>query len=247
MKSVIPFTKNLEFKTKISEITSISLEREFKLEKEEITGNLFVTGEYKSHDISANVLPFSYKIPFTIEVPDNIKKEDLTLEITDFAYDIQNDKEITVNVELELCYSLEEKEEEEETPPLVNSDEMIAMMEERNESSDEIKDGAKEELVEREIKKEPEKEALLETEKVEQSEVEKKKTENRNESEDLIMNTTLNDDEYTTYHIHIVKEGETVETICSLYNTNLNFIKNYNDVESLTLGSKIIIPTDDES
>lgn len=246
MKSVIPFTKNLEFKTKISEITSISLEREFKLEKEEITGNLFVTGEYKSHDISANVLPFSYKIPFTIEVPDNIKKEDLTLEITDFAYDIQNDKEITVNVELELCYSLEEKEEEEETPPLVNSDEMIAMMEERNESSDEIKDEVKEELVEREIKKEPEKEALLETEKVEQSEVEEKKTENRNESEDLIMNTTLNDDEYTTYHIHIVKEGETVETICSLYNTNLNFIKNYNDVENLTLGSKIIIPTDDE-
>ena len=247
MKSVIPFTKNLEFKTKISEITSISLEREFKLEKEEITGNLFVTGEYKSHDISANVLPFSYKIPFTIEVPDNIKKEDLTLEITDFAYDIQNDKEITVNVELELCYSLEEKEEEEETPPLVNSDEMIAMMEERNESSDEIKNGVKEELVEREIKKEPEKDAPFETEKVEQSEVEKKKTENRNESEDLIMNTTLNDDEYTTYHIHIVKEGETVETICSLYNTNLNFIKNYNDVENLTLGSKIIIPTDDES
>ena len=246
MKSVIPFTKNLEFKTKISEITSISLEREFKLEKEEITGNLFVTGEYKSHDISANVLPFSYKIPFTIEVPDNIKKEDLTLEITDFAYDIQNDKEITVNVELELCYSLEEKEEEEETPPLVNSDEMIAMMEERNESSDEIKNGVKEELVEREIKKEPEKDAPFETEKVEQSEVEKKKTENRNESEDLIMNTTLNDDEYTTYHIHIVKEGETVETICSLYNTNLNFIKNYNDVENLTLGSKIIIPTDDE-
>ena len=27
MKSVIPFTKTLEFKTKISEITSISLER----------------------------------------------------------------------------------------------------------------------------------------------------------------------------------------------------------------------------
>ena len=47
MKSVIPFTKNLEFKTKISEITSISLEREFKLEKEEITGNLFVLGNIK--------------------------------------------------------------------------------------------------------------------------------------------------------------------------------------------------------
>ena len=84
MKSVIPFTKTLEFKTKISEITSISLEREFKIGNGEISGNLFVTGEYKSHDISANVLPFSYKIPFTIEVPDNIKEDDVTLEITDF-------------------------------------------------------------------------------------------------------------------------------------------------------------------
>ena len=77
MKSVIPFTKTLEFKTKISEITSISLEREFKIGNGEISGNLFVTGEYKSHDISANVLPFSYKIPFTIEVPDNIKEDDV--------------------------------------------------------------------------------------------------------------------------------------------------------------------------
>ena len=245
MKSVIPFTKNLEFKTKISEITSISLEREFKLEKEEITGNLFVTGEYKSHDISANVLPFSYKIPFTIEVPDNIKKDDLTLEITDFAYDIQSDKEIIVNVELELCYSLEEKEDEVETSPIVNSDEMIAMMEERNNTSNEIKEDSKEESVEPEIEKEPEKEVLIEDkEEIKTSDLEK---ENRNESEDLIMNTALNDDEYTTYHIHIVKEGETVETICSLYNTNLNFLKNYNDIENLTLGSKIIIPTDDES
>ena len=136
MKSVIPFTKTLEFKTKISEITSISLEREFKIGNGEISGNLFVTGEYKSHDISANVLPFSYKIPFTIEVPDNIKEDDVTLEITDFAYDMASDKEITVNVELELCYSLEEKVEEKETPFEVNSDEMIAMMEERSDSSE---------------------------------------------------------------------------------------------------------------
>ena len=214
MKSVIPFTKTLEFKTKISEITSISLEREFKIGNGEISGNLFVTGEYKSHDISANVLPFSYKIPFTIEVPDNIKEDDVTLEITDFAYDMASDKEITVNVELELCYSLEEKVEEKETPFEVNSDEMIAMMEERSDSSK---------------KKENDKE------------------EKRNETEDLLINPFLNDNEYTTYHIHIVKEGETVETICSLYQTTADFLKNYNDIENLTLGSKIIIPTDDES
>lgn len=234
MKSVIPFTKTLEFKTKISEITSISLEREFKIGNGEISGNLFVTGEYKSHDISANVLPFSYKIPFTIEVPDNIKEDDVTLEITDFAYDMASDKEITVNVELELCYSLEEKVEEKETPFEVNSDEMIAMMEERSDSSKKKENDLEEENVE--LEKEPKKETLKND-----------KEEKRNETEDLLINPFLNDNEYTTYHIHIVKEGETVETICSLYKTTADFLKNYNDIENLTLGSKIIIPTDDES
>ena len=228
MKSVIPFTKNLEFSTKISEITSISLEREFTLENEEIKGFLYVTGEYKSHDISANVLPFSYKIPFTIEVPENIKKDDLTLEITDFAYDIQSEKEITVNVELELCYSLEEKEEEEKEVLSVNSDEMIAMMEEiKEEELPKIEPAVQKE----EIKEEP-KQSI---------------EEERNESEDVIINTVIEDEEYTTYHIHIVKEGETVESICALYHADLNLIKMYNDTDNLVMGSKIIIPVDDES
>ncbi len=225
MKSVIPFTKDLEFSTKISEITSISLEREFSLEGEEIKGFLFVTGEYKSHDISANVLPFSYKIPFTIEVPENLKKEDLTLEITDFAYDIKSEKEITVNVELELCYSLEEKEEE-EVLPSVNSDEMIKMMEERKE---EVPVQPEPEVKKEEVKEEP------------------PVQEERNESEDVIMNTVSDEEEYITYHIHIVKEGETLESICSLYKADLNLVKTYNDTDNLMLGSKVIIPVDDES
>lgn len=234
MKSVIPFTKDLEFSTKISEITSISLEREFSLEGEEIKGFLFVTGEYKSHDISANVLPFSYKIPFTIEVPENLKKEDLTLEITDFAYDIKSEKEITVNVELELCYSLEEKEEEEEEVlPSVNSDEMIKMMEERKEEEKPIKEEVSV-LPEAEVKKEEVKE-------------EPPVQEERNENEDVIMNTVSDEEEYITYHIHIVKEGETLESICSLYKADLNLVKTYNDTDNLVLGSKVIIPVDDES
>lgn len=232
MKSVIPFTKDLEFSTKISEITSISLEREFSLEGEEIKGFLFVTGEYKSHDISANVLPFSYKIPFTIEVPENLKKEDLTLEITDFAYDIKSEKEITVNVELELCYSLEEKEEE-EVLPSVNSDEMIKMMEERKEEEKPIKEEVSV-LPEAEVKKEEVKE-------------EPPVQEERNENEDVIMNTVSDEEEYITYHIHIVKEGETLESICSLYKADLNLVKTYNDTDNLVLGSKVIIPVDDES
>ena len=71
MKSVIPFSKELDFSGKLSEITSISLEREFEVVQDVIDGNLFVTGDYKSHEISANVIPFSFKIPFSINPKDS--------------------------------------------------------------------------------------------------------------------------------------------------------------------------------
>ena len=71
--------------------------------------------------------------------------------------------------------------------------------------------------------------------------------EERNENEDVIMNTVSDEEEYITYHIHIVKEGETLESICSLYKADLNLVKTYNDTDNLVLGSKVIIPVDDES
>ena len=77
MESIIPFTKDLDFKTPVSEITSISLEREFNVSESSIEGNLDVSGEYKSHDVSAHVNPFHFKIPFTIEIPNNLKGLDV--------------------------------------------------------------------------------------------------------------------------------------------------------------------------
>ena len=132
LESIIPFTKDLEFQTKVSEITSISLERDFTVKECAVTGNLYVTGEYKSHEISANVSPFNYKIPFTIEIPDNIDKESIRLEINDFAYEMLEDTGISVHVELLLSANEEEKVVEEPTPKEVevDSDEIIRMLEE---------------------------------------------------------------------------------------------------------------------
>jgi len=132
LKSVIPFTKELDFAGKVSEITSISLEREFEINETAIDGNLFVTGDYKSHEVSANVIPFSFKIPFTIEIPDNLEKNTISLEISDFAYDNTSEDKITVNIELELSgesIEVQEIEEVEEIPVEVNPEEIISMLE----------------------------------------------------------------------------------------------------------------------
>ena len=241
MKSVIPFTKELDFNAKVQEITSISLEREFSVEEGSVVGNLFVTGDYKSHEISVNVTPFSFKIPFTIEIPDNLDKDSITIEISDFAYDMVDDSKITVHIELELeGQEIEKEEEEEVSEPVVevDSEEILKMMEERHDDEDA---DTTQDIEEKEEEKSND-------EKVDREEVliEAKNEKSLQESEDVIMQNVDADNEFTTYHIHMVKEGETVETICTMYNSNMNLLMDYNDLSNLTPGEKILIPSENE-
>ena len=247
MKSVIPFTKELDFNAKVQEITSISLEREFSVEDGSVVGNLFVTGDYKSHEISVNVTPFSFKIPFTIEIPDNLDKDSITIEISDFAYDMVDDSKITVHIELELEGNeiVQEVEEDEfvDVPVEVDSEEILKMMEERKEEEAEKKqveedEEIQEEFIEEDLKENPT-ENDEERDKVQEIEIVK-------ESENVLMQNIDKDSEYTTYHIHMVKEGETVETICTMYNSNINLLMDYNDLSNLTPGEKILIPSENE-
>ena len=82
--------------------------------------------------------------------------------------------------------------------------------------------------------------------KVHEERDEVKKVEMDKESEDVIMQNIDQDNEYTTYHIHMVKEGETVETICTMYNSNMSLLMDYNDLSNLTPGEKILIPSENE-
>ena len=250
MKSIIPFTKELDFKTKVSEITSISLEREFEVNTSSIEGSLYVSGDYKSHEVSANVTPFNFKIPFTIEIPDNLVEESITLEISDFAYEMEENSKIKVSIELELFgeeKEIEEEEDEEITPIEVDGEEIVKMLEEASEKEKEMEkeDRAEpeEELSEEETTKEEKEEAPADTVDETREETEEDMT-----SENVIITGASNTpDEYTTYHIHIVKEGETIETICTMYNSNLSLLNDYNDLSEVSKGMKIIIPENDES
>ena len=49
-------------------------------------------------------------------------------------------------------------------------------------------------------------------------------------------------EKYVSYYVHIVRESETIDSICMKYSINLDKLKEYNDIEKITLGSKVIIP-----
>jgi hypothetical protein len=113
MRQIIPFKKELLFKTKVSEITSISLEHTLSFSKEgKIIGKFYVTGDYKMTQGSINREKFDFTLPFEIDVESKYKENTITIDIDNFYYEIINDDSLQVNIDV---YIDGEKEEIEET------------------------------------------------------------------------------------------------------------------------------------
>ena len=224
MNCKIPFTKDIDFEKKVSEITSISLEHETKVEEGTLKGNFIVSGDFKSHEVSVNKEPFSYILPFEIDLADDVDPDTIEFMIEDFTYEIVDNSILRVNIDFNVIASLKEKEEVEEEEPLFQNA-LNAFLEEEELDQEERKEN-----------KEEEEKAEEETEE-----------ENKRESEDTIINNIKGEGcEYATYHIHMVSDGESVETICTMYNSNLNILQDYNDLANITPGDKLIIPENNE-
>ena len=204
MDFLIPYTKEITFDSKIAEIVSISLEHEMNINEGEILGNFIVSGEYKTHELSVNKESFNHTIPFNIDLPNNIDKETISFDITDFTYEIVGDDTLKVIIEV----NLKGKELEED---------IIEEQLEREEDLFESPEETKEQIEE------------IDTTIAEESREEPKK-----------------DDDYITYHVHIYKEGDNLESICTKYKSNINILKEYNDITDLKPNDKLLIPEEDE-
>ena len=64
--------------------------------------------------------------------------------------------------------------------------------------------------------------------------------------QNLLNSVKVDDDDFITYQIHIVKENDTLESILVKYNMTLEELKEYNDFSVLNLGMKLIIPVINE-
>ncbi len=212
MKNVIPFTKEITFDNKISEITSISLEENYNCTEDTIDGEFIVSGDYKTHELSVNKESFSYKLPFSVDLTEKIIPDTLNFEITDFSYDILNDNILKVNIE----FSFDAK---------------------RDESTRDYASEV-EELLNNDSLEEPKIEEKIEDENEDRLDKEDENT--------IIDSIKDEDNEYITYHIHVIKESEKVESICTMYKTNANLIAEYNDLTDFKVGEKLIIVEEDE-
>ena len=243
----IPFESTIDFKTNIAEITKMSLEHDYNISEGLVLGNFYISGEYRPHEVSINTEPFKYTLPFTMDLREDIKKDTLEFNIEDFSYEIVDKTNLKVNIE----YSLKAEANEETVFERVNEEELNSELEYIDEflNQEKISEEEKEDEDERNDEKIENVVAKDDEEKeVEINNKEEENTERINaESEKTIMETIKDsDDTFVTYHVHVVKENETLETIANFYSVPSSIITEYNNFDSVSTGDKVLIPKIDE-
>ena len=55
----------------------------------------------------------------------------------------------------------------------------------------------------------------------------------------------MSEETFVTYHVHILKENDTIESLAKSYNISDSLLGEYNDLNDMKPGNKIIIPIDE--
>ena len=266
MKESFKIEKELLFKHNIKDITSISLDRDYKIDNNVVNGNFLVNGEYKVHELSLNKEKFNFKVPFKYELNNDIDSNSINVEIINFVYDYSKD-ELIVNIEYEISGDRKdvlEFDSEESLDDFLKNREVEIIDIRQNEIKENIED-KEVEIIDSSKNKDDNKEVeIISNEKVEDRNIEEifdNIISNTNEnniiedktinietkeesikSEDIVNNFSNYDNNHITYKVYKLSEIDTIESIVMKFHTSIDELKEYNDLTNITTNSKIIIP-----
>ena len=240
MKNIIPFKKDVIFKTNLSEITSISLENTLNLKDDTISGDFIISGDYKVSDSSVSVEPFELNIPFEIVIDDRFDTKKAVIDIDDFYYEIVNNNVLSISIDV-LVDHLQEK-------PIVELEDLVEVTPVRTVldfEEDNMEDIKEEKCIEEVNIKEEEKRCIEEEDVLPRKDFEKEEIQEKINS--IFNNSTFTDEVYVTYNVFIIRDGDTLDSIMEKYNITQSELEKYNDLSNLQLGDKLIIPNSYES
>lgn len=236
MNSIIPFKKNIIFKTQINEITDISLSHDYKILDDVINGEFYLSGSYKMTEASLINEDFYYNIPFSIALSERIDKNTINLKLDGFEYKINGD---TLSLSVNLNMEAEEIKKEEDRN----------IIDDIKEGIDDIKDGIAEKLgidnedKDNEIENNKDNDFLKQDEGVEEkASVKKIDTEVNSDTINGLLSNIDKSNSYITYKVHIFRDGDSIESISEKYNVSIDNIKEYNDINTINIGDKILVP-----
>ena len=248
MRQTIPFKKDITFKIKIGEITAISLDNDLMLKGEDlISGNFYISGTYKMLETSTILENYSYKIPCEIAISEDYDTFDATVDIDDFYYEIIDDEILRVNIVVAIDNLKKKEESEESLPQKVEPEEIEILDDEEEERCYEEESG---ELNKQDFNddlsnvQELEEEKDVKGENVVKEEKSALLEEKRNMSFLEVKETVKNEnDTYLTYKVYIFKDGDSIENILEKYQITKDDLADYNNLEDIVPGSKLVIPS----
>lgn len=255
MKENKHIEKELLFKNNVKDITSISLDSNYKVEGQKVVGNFIIEGEYKIHEVSINKEKFDFKIPFSYELNNDIDTKTIKVDITNFIYDYKKD-ELIVNIDYEITgdkKSILLFDDEESLDEFLSKRE-VEVIDIRDTSKEENKKEEKDENKDRKSIDKIEEKEIIDSKKELSLEDTREEPNNDNinfieeedrdkiETDSIINSINNNNDNFVTYKIYKIHENETLESIVIKYHTTIDDLKEYNDLNNLNIGDKIIIP-----
>ena len=225
MNQKIEFKKDCMLKTYVSSITDISLTHDYKILDDTIEGYFDVTGSYKVTMSSVETESFMFTIPFTIALSSLIDRDTIDLKLSDFNYSVEKD---VLHLKMFLDMDYQEIEIKEDTEDNEEIDNMINDLIDK-ESTTDIKSPG-----------EFHNEVMLDNVIDSKEEVStKEKVSEKN------FNTIFNEvkeSNFSKYKVYIMRSEDTLESILVKYNVTMDEIKEYNDIDNINIGSKIVIP-----
>lgn len=262
MKKIITFDKNVEFPSMIGEITSISLEDKLEfIDNSNINGKLKVAGTYKRTEASRLEEEFNFTLPADIILTEKLDLETAKVEIDNFYYEQINDNTISCHISIlvegvEIVDFEEPKLEEvsKKIDEIQGSEELRECdgdntYEEPEADQQEDNEVEEAEVYEEEYNHDEQENNAGESEDDNQEYMEEAIEEANEEFDNMgSLFTSLKDSEetFSTYSVYIIREEETLNQILDKYSVSKEELENYNDLNDIKIGSKLIIPIKNE-
>lgn len=269
MKKIVSFEKELDFPSMIGEITSIALDNNLDfIDQNTITGTFTISGSYKMTEASTLEESFKYEIPVDITLVETFDLSSVKVTIDNFNYEVINDDVLKCNIDV-LIDGIEEIILEEELIDNTekNTDEVISTEELNLKEMESVRecDGDKMEDKELDMEKADIQEEvefpfkqISEVKELNKEQEDKKEgydKKMKNEEKELYNNLegqnisslfeafSSTDETFKTYSVYILRREDTIETVLNKYSITREELSDYNDLENLEIGSKLVIPT----
>lgn len=238
MKKIISFEKELTFPSMIGEINSISLDQSIEFKDSNFAaGEFIVSGTYKMTEASTLVEDFKYNIPVEITLIENLDLDSTKISISDFNYEIINDDTLKCNIDL-LIEGIETITLEEDFKEEIEKQEEELVRE---------CDGDKKEKYNNEEFKNEIEMKTAELDEISNSKIDEENNISNSNNISSLFNVFDNSEEtFITYSVYIMRKEDTLENVMDKYKISREQLSEYNDLNSLEIGSKLIIPTSNE-